>query len=105
MATKRKTKQEWLAIFEAQSASGLSVPAFCEAKDIKIHSFHARKSDLKKRGDVSRARNSKSTTLVKVAAPVKTSSIMTLSYQSVSLTIPTSSSPQYIADIIKALDA
>lgn len=90
-------------IFENQKVSGLSVPAFCEANNIKTHSFHARMSDLKSQGDVSRAKADKPSKLIKVDTPSPASTSVTLSYQSVSLSIPMSASPAYIVNMVKAL--
>jgi hypothetical protein len=52
MQNKRRTKAQWLRIFDEQCKSGLTIKAFGERHGIHLQTFHARKSDWKPRDNV-----------------------------------------------------
>jgi hypothetical protein len=45
MKNKRRTKAQWVRIFDDKRKSGLTIKAFCERHDIHLQTFRARKSD------------------------------------------------------------
>jgi hypothetical protein len=45
MKNKRRTKTEWLHIFDEQFKSGLTIKGFCERHGIHLQTFRARKSE------------------------------------------------------------
>ena len=99
MKNKRRTKAEWLRIFDEQHNSGLTIKAFCERHGIYLQTFRARKSDWKPR--VSKPGRA----LVKVEKPnaMNTSSAITCQFQGVELACNDSVNPQWFADMVKAL--
>ena len=99
MPNKRRTKQEWLRIFDEHQQSGLSIKTFCEHQGIHLQTFRARKSDWKTQS----AKHSRS--LVKIEKPVstKTSAVIKCQFKDVELACNDSVNPQWFADMVKAL--
>ncbi len=97
MSRKYRSKKEWQRIFAEQSASGLSIKAYCERHGILRQTFHSRKSDFNRMKQPSRA-------LVKVDKPtLKSSAAITCEFNGVELACNDSVNPQWFADMVKAL--
>jgi hypothetical protein len=99
MKNKRRTKAQWLRIFDEQRKSGLTIKAFCERHDIHLQTFRARKSDWHPRD------KKPSRALVKIEKPkVKAlNSAITCQFKGVELACNDSVNPQWFADMVKAL--
>jgi len=48
MRRKRRTKEEWKATLDAQTASSLTVPEYCAKHKIHLQTLYTRKSDILK---------------------------------------------------------
>ena len=99
MKNKRRTKAQWLSIFDEQRKSGLTIKVFCERHDIHLQTFRARKSDWHP-GDKKPSR-----ALVKIVKPkVKASNpAITYQFKDVELACNDSVNPQWFADMVRAL--
>ena len=98
MKNKRRTKAQWLQIFEEQRDSGLTIKAFCERNDIHLQTFRARKSDWQPQ------RNKPSRALVKIEKPKsKPSATITCQFKELEFACNDSVNPQWFADMVKAL--
>jgi hypothetical protein len=99
MKNKRRTKAEWLRIFDEQRKSGLTIKVFCERHGIHLQTFRARRSDWKPRAA------KQSHALVKVEKPtvMKASSPITCQFKGVELACNDSVNPQWFAEMVKAL--
>lgn len=91
----RLTRDQWRALINEQAASGQTAMAFCAERGIDNKYFSTRKSQLSKpltaRGFVA-----------VTTKPADSQSIQLIA-GTVQLRIPTSVSPQWLADIIRAL--
>jgi hypothetical protein len=91
----RLTRAQWRALIDAQAASGQTAMAFCAAHGIDNKYFSTRKKQLATQPNESRF------------VAVTTSSLENQSIQlyvgAAQLRIPASVSPQWLADVIKAL--
>ena len=97
MKNTRKTKAQWLRIFEEQDNSGLTIKAFCERHDINLQTFRARKSDwLPRDKKPGRA-------LVKIETPKVKSASISCQFKGVELACNDSVNPQWFAEMVKAL--
>jgi hypothetical protein len=98
---KSRTHQQWRELFKQQADGHLSVAAFCKQHGIGQSYFYKRKSDLT-------VKNSErlTTNFIKVKPQPKnitpTASIK-LQYQQTRLHLPTTISPRWLAEFIKAL--
>ena len=99
MQNKRRTKAQWLAIFDKQRKSGLTIKAFCERHGIHLQTFRARKSDWQP------SNKKPSHALVKIEKPkvMQTNATITCQFQGVELACNDSVNPQWFADMVKAL--
>jgi hypothetical protein len=98
---KRRTKQQWFELFKLQASGDLSIAAFCKEHSIGQSYFYKRKSELtgKKDGPLS-------TQFIKIKQQVNSITpvcLLELHYQQTRLTLPTSISPHWLADFVKAL--
>ena len=98
MQNKRRTQAQWLAVFDKQQSSGLSIKAFCQHHDIHLQTFYARKSDLRPRAKPGRA-------LVKIEKPISKvpSASITCQFKGVEMSCNDAVNPQWFADMVKAL--
>ena len=91
----RLTQTQWRALIDAQADSGQTAMAFCAERGIDNKYFSTRKKQLAMQSSESRF------------VAVTTSSLENQSIQlyigSAQLRIPASVSPQWLADVIKAL--
>ena len=98
---KKRTQEEWRNLFKQQAASDLSVTEFCKEHDLAQSYFYKRKSDLAVKNDKCASSNFiKLKPQTKNITPV---SLIKLQYQQARLMLPTSVSPSWLAEFIKAL--
>jgi hypothetical protein len=98
---KRRTEQQWLELFKQQASGDLSIAAFCKEHGIGQSYFYKRKSDLTGKKD-----KPLPTKFIKVEQQVKATrsiSSIDIQYQQIRLTFPTSISPHWLAELVKAL--
>ncbi|MBE0422276.1 MULTISPECIES: hypothetical protein [Pseudoalteromonas] len=96
----KRTLNDWQKLIEQQQTSGLSIVAFCKENMLPTSNFYKYRSKLQ---DAAKAPK-----LVKVqnkAISHKVNASITLSHGETHLTIPTSSEPTWVANLIKALQA
>ena len=96
----RRTKQDWLLLFEQHQQSGLSASAFCRNNNLCPKYFSKRKSDLSKS-----AKREKSSRFIRAKLQPQDSLrvFITLQHQQTKLNLPTTISPNWLADFVKAL--
>ena len=99
MKNKRRTKADWLHIFDKQQKSGLTIKDFCERYGIHLQTFRARKSDWKPHAAVS----SRALVKVETLKTKKVSSGITCQFNGVEVACNDSVNPQWFADMVKAL--
>jgi len=99
---KSRTHQQWRELFKQQADGELSVAAFCKEHGIGQSYFYKRKSDLAVKNNERPTNNFiKLKSQKKNITPV--SSSIKLQYQQIRLMLPTSISPGWLAEFIKAL--
>jgi hypothetical protein len=98
---KSRSHQEWRELFKLQTEGDLSVAAFCKEHGIGQSYFYKRKSDLA-------VKNNKhpTTHFIKVKPQqqnITPISSIKLQHQQTCLIFPTNISPNWLAELIKAL--
>lgn len=96
----RRSSQEWQDIIEQQGSSGLSVVDFCKQQNLNCKYFHARKRSLLKRQQCKLTQS-----FVKVSKPLTNGAMMSLQFGDATLSLPVSTEPEWLAQVIKALSA
>lgn len=91
----RLTQAQWQALIEEQAASGKTAMAFCAERGIDNKYFSTRKKQLAMQPSESR--------FVAVTKSSLENQSIQLYVGSAQLRIPTSVSPQWLADVIKAM--
>ena len=100
---KRRTQEQWHALFQAQVTSGLTAAAFCHEQGVCPKYFSLRRRQLLGGSPPKAARIARSV-FVPVAIP--RSEALALEVQvgaTLQLRLPTSVSPQWLADVLRAL--
>ena len=101
MRRQRRTKEEWLATFAAQQASGLNMTEYCAKHNILLKTFSARKCDMNKKTARPTGK------LIKVVKPnsqsVSTTPSLTVVYHEVTLNVGQAVEAKWLADVMKAL--
>jgi hypothetical protein len=98
---KNRTHQQWRELFKQQATGNLSVAAFCKEHGIGQSYFYKRKSDLVIKND-----ECPTTNFIKVKPQSKNITPVVsikLQYQQTRLHFPTTTSPRWLAEFIKAL--
>ena len=98
---KSRTHQQWRELFKQQAYGNLSVAAFCKEHSIGQSYFYKRKSDLAVKNDEGSKGN-----FIKVkplSKNITPTALIKLQYQQTRLMLPTSISPSWLAEFIKAL--
>ena len=95
---KKRTPEQWLALFEEHQSSGLSAAEFCRRNDIHPKTFSARKISLDKRVN--------KPTFLKVEAQTSLAtepvlSPIQLSIGQLQLTLPASTEPHWLGRLLK----
>lgn len=91
----RLTQAQWRALIEEQAASGKTAMAFCAERGIDNKYFSTKKSQLSKA-------QATSGFFSVVTRPIENQDIQ-LHIGAAQLRIPANASPQWLADVIKAL--
>lgn len=102
---KRRTDQEWKALFERYESSQLSQRVFCERHGLSLSTFYAKRqltrSETASAGAFIKAEVTEKTTRLHVAnAPVAN---MTLFIDNLELSIPQGTPAAYLAELIGTL--
>ena len=92
---KRRTPADWQQLVEDQASSGQTATAFCELHNINPKYFSLRKMRLKEEGSSFVKATIKPTPLL--------SPVITLQMQSVAMTLPEGTSPQWLAKLLREL--
>ena len=99
---KRRSQQDWLALFEQHATSGLSAAAFCREQRLCPRYFSKRKREL-----CFSSPPAPDSAFVKVARmstlPAMDSGLLELRYQSVRLAMPLSVDVQWLARLLQVL--
>lgn len=104
----KRSKQEWMSLFEQQQKSGMTIRAFCQKHELNYQTFMARRSDLKRNwaSHNAKAGISHSTQLVKLERRKKQSqNTVTLKHGNSELHIHNGHDVAYLVSLIKALNA
>ena len=96
----RRTREQWLGLFQAQLESGLSATEFCRRRDIDPNYFFQRKGKLGRRLD---GLNEKAAGFVELRPPLPVAGALELHFGGVSLSLPASASPDWVATLIREL--
>ena len=94
----RRTREQWLVLFQAQVDSGLSATAFCHQQGIDPNYFFQRKGSL---GSEPKPVSDSGAGFVELRAPV--GEAVELRFGPVRLTLPSSASPDWVATLIREL--
>jgi len=102
MPNKRRTRDEWKTIFEAQVASGMRPGAYCEHNNLHLKTFYARRSDINSR---SVAAKGKLVKVIKDKPPSHGTATtdINLRYKGVEVHCDETTNPSWIASLIKGL--
>ena len=92
---KRRTPEQWQALFNEHKTSGLTTAQFCRQNNLNAKYFSLRKQQLQTNPSI----------FVKALTPSSNSSFEPIRthYQGIELCLPASVSTQYLADVMKAL--
>lgn len=90
----RRTQQQWQALIEEQQHSGETAAAFCKARGINDKYFSSMKSKLRA--------DSKGAGFLRVATPAPRGEIV-LSCAAVTLRLPSSCHPEWLAALVREL--
>ena len=100
---KRRSREAWHALFQAQATSGVTAAAFCREQGVCPKYFSLRRRQLLSESLPKAAQIARSV-FVPVAIP--RSEALALEVQvgaTLQLRLPTSVSPQWLADVLRAL--
>lgn len=93
----RKTKSQWLALFEEQNQSGLSVAQFCKKKQLSEAYFYLKRKKLQSQD------NQVNTFVAVRPESVTPEPAMTLQFGQCQLQLDSSTNSQWVADLMKSL--
>lgn len=88
----RRSREEWQALIAEQAQSGLTQAAFCAERGVNPKLFSLRKTQ----------QTVKPSPFVEARIPRVTDRVE-LRWQTTTLMLPTTLSPQWVADVLKAL--
>ena len=100
-----RTLAQWQTIIEQQQASGLTIVDYCQQHDINPKSFSSRKAALKTRGMLAGEPAGGAFVRVLPDAIEKSPSTITLKAGPAALLLPGTTSPQWLANLLKAIAA
>jgi len=96
---KRRTHDEWLSLFEEYNNSGLNATAFCKYKSLNPKYFSLRRKQL--------LNTESKQAFVRASIPVKAeyskATAISLQGRFGTLSLPDTTSPEWLASFIKAL--
>ena len=93
----QRTKTQWQAIIDQQRSSGQSIKTFCQDQGLNYGYFNSVKSKLN-------PVKPKASGFVKLKSTQANTSMLTIRHHDVQLSISTSTSPSWIAELIKGLN-
>ena len=105
----RRSVEQWQVLFKQHDESGLSSSHFCRENDLCPQYFSKRRKDLgwlssKPTNDDRQATSAKWVKVKRTTAPVvEVAMSVTLQMNDIQLSLPTTLSPQWIANLVKAL--
>lgn len=102
--TPARTLEQWKAIIEQQQASGLTVIEFCEQNNIKLKAFYNSRVKLGLNPNPKKAKPAKAFVKAKpaIAHPVSYGGL-SLKLGDATLALPKDTSPQWLAQLLKAV--
>jgi len=94
----RRTREQWLKLFEEQAASGLTATEFCRRNEICLGYFFQRRRSLGWRGvgDTSRG-------FVELKSAEAAAGLLDLRYGEATLSLPSTVSPRWVASLMRGL--
>lgn len=98
----RRTLSEWQTINDEFEASRLSITDFCRERDFSPKYFYTVRSKLKRQSST-KSRFVKAQPMEQKLEPLSTPSSIQFQCASGTLTFPTSVSPTWVADFIRAM--
>ena len=96
----RRTREQWLVLFQAQVDSGLSASEFCRQQGIDPNYFFQRKGSL---GPEPKPVSDPGAGFVELRAPAAVAGAVELRFGPVSLSLPPSASPGWVAAVMREL--
>ncbi len=96
----RRTREQWLGVFQDQLDSGLSASEFCRQRGIDPNYFFQRKGKL---CPAPVRVNSPGAGFVQLKPPLPVASAVELRFGPVSLSLPASASPDWVAALMREL--
>ena len=96
----RRTREQWLVLFQTQAASGLSATEFCRQRGIDPNYFFQRKGSL---GAEPKPVSDSVAGFVELRAPAAVTGAVELRFGPVRLSLPPSASPAWVATLIREL--
>jgi len=96
----RRTREQWLGVFQDQVDSGLSASEFCRQHGIDPNYFCQRKGQL---GWKRRESNAKATGFIELEPPLPVAGAVELHFGKVSLSLPSGVSPSWVATVMREL--
>jgi hypothetical protein len=108
MAT--RSHQDWAALIQQQSASGLTISNFCRVHKLSLSGFYARKADMAKTGTQQiapfvKATVTSPTAMTTQAQPSASAQAIHFQHQTGLWTFPSTLPARYLLEIIKGLQA
>ena len=96
----RRTREQWLGLFKAQIESGLPATQFCRRRGINPNYFFQRKGKL---CPDSKPVSDKGAGFVELRPPAPVAGAVEIRFGKVSLSLPASASPSWVASLIREL--
>ena len=104
MRYQRRDVNTWLELFERQEQSGLSAVAFCRQHQINIQTFYARRSDIRLQRTSNKFVHVKREVTTFESRVDDDSPSLSLEYAASTLRLPANVSPQWLANLMMALN-
>lgn len=96
----RRTREQWLGLFEAQVESGLSAAEFCRGQGINPNYFCQRKAHF---GRDRQAARENPVGFVELKRPLAAAGRVEVRFGEVSLSLPAGASPSWVATVMREL--
>ena len=96
----RRTREEWLDLFQSQVESGLSATEFCRRRGINSNYFFQRKAII---GADPGPANEKVAGFVELRPPAGCAGAVEVRFGKVSLSLPANASPSWVATLVREL--
>jgi len=102
---RKDTLTKWQAIIQQQSDSGLPVAKFCKTNRLSITCFYKYKKELNKSANPGTTKPEANNSFVKIQPPKVPNggNTIKIQYQQSTLNLPTTLTPDWIANLLKAL--